>query len=234
MTYDPFKRGRYPVGVKTIELEAGKQVVAVEIWYPATEGHRGEDRDRNRMDGYTVAPGFPVQFQNAVRDAQPVTGRFPLVINPHAAVGHRRDASPVCTHLASHGYVVASPEFAGDTSADLVHDAAAADAEKRSVPMPQNLNNRERIAVATIAAFVNCAVDGFSDRVDALSIGAVGVSLGGWTTLRMLSLDRHMKAVLLAVPSWGTTGPFEATKMQHTRVRLEDWGRDVPVFLLAG
>jgi predicted dienelactone hydrolase len=49
----------------------------------------------------------------------------PLVLYSHHSAGHRRAATFLCTHLASHGYVVAAP----DHSQPVVAEPARRDAE---------------------------------------------------------------------------------------------------------
>ena len=45
--YDPFARGAHPVGVRTVDVEvpARSGTVPVEVWYPATDPHVGQDLD---------------------------------------------------------------------------------------------------------------------------------------------------------------------------------------------
>jgi hypothetical protein len=55
MPYDPFVRGRFAVGVRTIEAldTARGRLFPVEIWYPAAAQHVGED----------IAPGTQDVFK---------------------------------------------------------------------------------------------------------------------------------------------------------------------------
>ena len=59
MTYDPFKRGSHPVGVRssTWQDSSRDQAIDVEIWYPATENHRGQDLENSTQDVFVV-PGL--------------------------------------------------------------------------------------------------------------------------------------------------------------------------------
>jgi len=52
MPYDPFVRGRFPVGVRTIEAldTARGRLFPVEIWYPAAAQHVGEDIESGTQD----------------------------------------------------------------------------------------------------------------------------------------------------------------------------------------
>ena len=105
MLYNPFARGVHPVGVRTIEFvdEAlSSRPVPTELWYPATDAFRGKDLDESTMDQYVAVAGLPTMTQQAVRDAKPLAGRFPLFMYFHGGYGQRRECSHLCTHLASH------------------------------------------------------------------------------------------------------------------------------------
>lgn len=239
MTYNPFKRGEYPVGVRTIELvdqsRSGRSF-PLEIWYPATEDYRGKDLDDATRDHFTIAPMLPGKSQDAVRNAIPADGRFPLILHSHCAVSHRRDGSFLCAHLASYGYVVASPEFIGDTIGEMLSDIA--NAKNGTTPLratPEIITaNRPQDALFALNSLLDGVEPIIAEHIDNEQIGICGVSLGGWTSLRILSLDREPKVAFVVAPSWGTNGPFPDTKIQHSLIKLDDWKRPVPVFLVAG
>lgn len=239
MTYNPFIRGEYPVGVRTIELtdesRAGR-TFPLEIWYPATEEYRGKDLDDATRDRYSPAPMLPEKSQDAVRTAKPADGRFPLILHSHCAVSHRRDAAFLCAHLASHGYIVASPEFIGDTIGEILSDVV--NAKNGTTPLraaPEIIAaNRPQDALFALNSLLSGVEPGIAEHIDCEKIGICGVSLGGWTSLRILSLDRKPKTAFVAAPSWGTSGPFPDTKLQHSLIKLDDWERSVPIFLVAG
>lgn len=77
--YDPFVLGRFQVRLRTLELR---------------------DAARGRL--------FPCEVWFPVSDSAPPSSGYPLVVFSHHAGGHRRSATFLCNHLASHGYVVAS------------------------------------------------------------------------------------------------------------------------------
>ncbi len=68
MLYDPFVRGRFPVGVRTIEAldTARGRLFPVEIWYPAAAQHVGEDIAPGTQDVFTVPSGGAARSQTAV------------------------------------------------------------------------------------------------------------------------------------------------------------------------
>jgi predicted dienelactone hydrolase len=235
MSYDPFSRGAAPVGVRSIELvdaARGGRRLPLELWYPADAKHAGQDLADATRDRFTVAPGLPEAAQRALRGAEPASGRFPLVAYFHGATGHRREATELCTHLASHGYLVASPDFTGNTMADMLADLAAGGrGEPRLAPMDRSAADRPLDAKLVIDRVLGGAEPALAARVDPERVGACGISFGGWTTLALNSIDRRPKASFPIVPAWGK-GPVKTETLQAL-VRLDDWGRPVPSFVLA-
>jgi len=236
MPYDPSQRGAAPVGVRTIALRdetRGGRTLEVEVWYPAADAHRGQDLDPATQDRYEPAPGLPPLAQRAVRDAEPLAGSYPLIMYFHGGVAHRRYSSELCTHLASYGYVVASPDFPGNTLADQVHDMRLeAGAAPRLVGSLQSAGDRPLDAKLAMDRLLGGAAPGLSELIDAARIGTAGQSFGGWTVLALNSVDRRPQASFAIVPPSGK-GPAR-TEVIAELLRLDDWGRNVPTFVLAG
>src|SRR5438477_2719803 len=85
---DPSAPGPFAVGVTTrtfVDASRGRTLVT-EVWYPA------------------VAAG---------RDATPRHGRFALVLAAHGNCGFRTNYEYLTTFLATHGFLVAAPDFPG-------------------------------------------------------------------------------------------------------------------------
>src|SRR5438309_7759595 len=78
--YDPFARGRVPVGVRTIQMRdaARSRVFPCEIWYPAAAQHAGQDLTPATQDAFTAAPGNTLRRQPAIRAATAQPGTYPL------------------------------------------------------------------------------------------------------------------------------------------------------------
>lgn len=235
MKYDPFARGPAPVGVRSRELtddSRGGRRLPLELWYPAAPAHRGEDLAETSQDRFAIARGVPEARQRAVRDAAPAEGRFPLVAYFHGATGHRREASELCTHLASHGYLVASPDFTGNTMGEMLADLAAAGAgTPRLAPMDRAAADRPLDAKLVLDRVLAGADPELAEHADPERIGATGISFGGWTTLALNSIDDRPKASFPIVPAWGE-GPVKTEALQAL-IRLDDWDRPVPTFVLA-
>jgi dienelactone hydrolase len=112
--YDPLVRGPHPVGVRTIEAhdQARGRLFPCEIWYPAQSDAR---------DG---------AVPDEIRDSAACPGAHPLVVFSHYSGGHRRSATFLCTHLASHGYVVAALDHSEVVAPELARRDDETDAER--------------------------------------------------------------------------------------------------------
>src|SRR6185295_7996414 len=61
MSYDPFARGPYPVGVRTLsatDASRAQRFLPIEVWYPATDAFAGRDLDAATKDHFELLPGF--------------------------------------------------------------------------------------------------------------------------------------------------------------------------------
>jgi len=236
MSYDPFARGAHPVGVRSHEITDARRdrTLPVEVWYPAAEAHRGADLDPATQDQYRVLPAFPGPSQSAVRDAAParISGA-PLVVFSHGFGGHRRQTTHLCTHLASHGYVVASPDHVGNTIADVMQTFLDLQAGR---PLPDTdalLGEMSEARPADASFVLDWLLGGgageVSRLVDPSRVGMTGHSFGGWTTLVTTSRDARIRAALPLAPAGGTT-PLPANPL---RERVEtSWSGEVPCLYL--
>lgn len=236
MAYDPFTRGPHPVGVRTLDATDGARagrLVPIEIWYPAVAPHAGQDLTDPTRDTYDLLPGFPAVSQDAVRDARPEAGRYPLVMFSHGFGGHRRQTTFLCTHLASHGYLVAAVDHTGNTIIDIVQMMMSVQMGG-TMPDPGPLIEE---FIAARPADVRFAIDRVLEvaakdlgvRADPDRIGMTGHSFGGWTTLAVTARDRRICAALPLAPAGGSS-PLPAEVLQ--RALSFDWGRDVPTLFL--
>ena len=232
MSYEPFSRGPHAAGVRTANLQdaARDRRLAVEIWYPAAAAHRGQDVDPERCDRYELLAGLPLVAQEAVRDAAPAAGRFPLVVFSHGYGGHRRQSTFLCTHLASHGYVVVAPDHTGNTLRDVFQQTIDARAGR---PVPDVLDtvrefvkHRPPDASWSIDRALDGAAGGIADHVDAERIGIAGHSFGGWTTLATAAGDRRIRAALPLAPAGGNMVELPGNPLRDALDFA--WSRDVP------
>ena len=89
--YNPFERGPSPVGVCSAEwYDADRdRNLPVEIWYPASDAHRGEDLEESNWDRYKPMPLAPEVTQQALRDAAREPGTRALIVFSHGFGGER-------------------------------------------------------------------------------------------------------------------------------------------------
>ena len=235
MTYDPFTRGPYPVGVgsHTLTDSARNRSLAVEYWYPATDAYRGQDTAEASRDHYELLPGFPAVTQDAVRGAAPRSGRYPLVAFSHGHAGHRRQSTFLCTHLASHGYVVTSVDHTGNTVANMMQLLMDINA---GAPLPDLLAMvaefvplRPADVIHMIDQALGDAVPGIAGMIEGQRVGMTGHSFGGWTTLMVAGRDRRVAAAMPLAPAGGAM-PIPNDPLSAA---LDfNWGRDVPTLYL--
>lgn len=235
MKYDPFARGSYPVGVTTEEATDAtrNRLLPIEVWYPATDMHRGQDTAEATHDRYDLLPGFPPLTQDAVRVAAPRAGTYPLVLFSHGFAGHRRQSTFLCTHLASHGYVVAAVDHTGNTVADMMQAIMQIQA---GGPMPDVVETlREFIAArpADVEFILDHLLAGsvreVAPLIDRARVGMTGHSFGGWTTLMVAGRDPRIGAALPLAPAGGKT-PLPGDPLIAA---LDfEWRRDVPTLFL--
>jgi len=148
---------------------------------------------------------------------------FPLIVFSHSSGGDRRSATFLCSHLASHGYVVAAMDHSELVAEDL---APVAD---------ETTEQREARVDAVIASrvpdvrFLIDHVLGAGLDVDPDKIGLVGHSFGGWTVLAVPEADMRVGSVVAMGPG-GSSHPLPGILPLSLTFA---WGRDVPVLYLA-
>lgn len=224
--YDPFQRGPHPVGTATFTWrdDARGRALPVDVWYPATDDVRGRDLDPATQDRFVPLPGAPSVAQQAVRDAPPERTPGRLLLFSHGFGGDRRQSTFFCTHLASHGFVVAAMDHVGNTTADLLAGDSPSDdpatVQRFMQDRPADCSfviDRMRAGAASAA-------------VDDGPVGITGHSFGGWTSLMTAGRDARIGAVVALAPAGGHAEGGEAEDMA---VGLDlDWGREVPVLML--
>ncbi|HJQ84274.1 MAG TPA: dienelactone hydrolase family protein [Candidatus Binatia bacterium] len=230
MRYDPFARGQFPVGVRTIEVTREARTLPIEVWYPATDDYAGRDVDPGTRDTFELIPGLPPGWQDAVRDATSRPGRHPFVAFSHGYGGHRRQSTFLCTHLASHGYVVAAVDHTGNTVLDVMQVLLGV---MNGVPIPDPGDVlREFIAArpADVSFMIDHVLEGAGKvGADPERVGMAGHSFGGWTTLATAARDPRVRAAFPLAPAGGAS-PLPAKALQEG-LDLR-WQRDVPTLFV--
>jgi predicted dienelactone hydrolase len=135
----------------------------------------------------------------AVRDAAAEPGTYPLVIFSHHSGGHRRAATFLCTHLASHGYIVAGMDHSEVTAAELAPRADET-REQTSARLDALIASRVpdvRFLLHRLLRDLGC---GPELHVDRTRIGIAGHSFGGWTALAVPDIEPRISAVVALAP----------------------------------
>src|SRR5258708_39608035 len=103
--YDPFARGSFPVGVRTVEARDGarSRLFPVEIWYPAAAQHAGQDLTPETQDVFAIPAHDAPRRQMAERNPATQPGTYPLIVFSHGSASvARRLSTFVGSHLCSH------------------------------------------------------------------------------------------------------------------------------------
>jgi dienelactone hydrolase len=152
---------------------------------------------------------------------------YPLVVYSHSSGGSRRSASYLCTHLSSHGYVVAALDHS---------EIVAPELHARPGETPEEKKARGQAWIANRLPDLRLLVDRMLGRsalppgvrIDPERIGAVGHSFGGWTVLGAVAEDPRIGAVVALAPG-GASNPKPGILPLSLTF---GWNRDVPTLYL--
>ena len=228
--YDPFARGGCPVGVRTIQMLDGvrDRRFPCEVWYPAAARHTGQDLAPDTQDQFSVPSRYAPRSQAAVRDAAADPGSYPLIVFSHGSGHwHRRMATFLCTHLGSHGYIVAALDHSEVVAAALAGREGETGEQKAA---------RVEAWIANRVPDVRFLLDELLDRgawdseasLDPTRIGIVGHSFGGWTALAAPAVEGRIRAVVALAPAGCSRPKPGIIPAPLTFI----WGRDVPTLYL--
>lgn len=162
-------------------------------------------------DPFVPGP-FPVRARTvSARDAarnrefpceiwQPdAAGPWPLVLYSHPSLQHRRSATFLCEHLASHGYLVAGLDHSEVVAPELARRDGETDQEKLA-RMHALIASR----VPDVLFLLNFVLAQDDLQIHAARIGMVGHSFGGWTVLEAAAADPRIGAVVALAAGVGS------------------------------
>lgn len=198
--------GPFPVGIRTLQLAdpardrvggGGPRPVTVEVYYPSTAAAvEGVPRD------VATVLGIPVVETPAFRNVDLAPGTFPLVLFSHGNNGIRIQSFFFAAHLASHGYVVASPDHHGNTFVDTL--AGIVD-DRSAINRPLDMS----FLIDELLALNGDPESFLAGAIDPAAIGMSGHSFGGYTTFALAGgtfplgtfTEPRIKAIFPQAPS---------------------------------
>ena len=127
------------------------RTLVTQIWYPTTPNATGTEDEQ---------PNAPLVWDGA---------RMPLIMYSHGFMSSHTEGTYLNDHLASHGYIIAAPDF------PLSHLGTPGGATVADLP---NQPGDVSFLINTLLADAT-----FGAVIDANRIGLTGLSLGGTTTL---------------------------------------------------
>lgn len=140
------------------------------VWYPSDE-----QRPQSRVIGNAV--WAPVQ---AIRDARPAAGRYPLLLVSHGMYGNIFNQAWLGRALARRGYIVAAVNHPGTTTRDR--------RPQESRRLWQRAADLSRLLDTLLAD------PHWAEHIDTTRIAAIGHSLGGLTVMRIAGASSDFDA----------------------------------------
>jgi predicted dienelactone hydrolase len=173
---DLSKAGPYDVGRTTVTFadpaRDGREVTT-DIWYPADpDSAAGAD-----ASVYEFISGISAESETALAEpAVSSDGPFPLIVYSHGNGGVRFISAFLSEQLASHGFVVAAPDHAGNTVFDVV-------LESEDEPDVVRVNRPLDVSFVISSLTGDAVPEVVAGTIDDQSIGVVGHSFGAYTAL---------------------------------------------------
>jgi dienelactone hydrolase len=163
----------------------------------------------------------------AVRNAAARPGTYPFIVFSHASLQHRRSATYLCTHLTSHGYVVAALDHSEVVAGELARRDGETD-EQKTARWEAVIANRVPDIRFLLDHLLKGAACGSEISLDPTRVGIVGHSFGGWTALAAPDVESRIRAVVALAPGGASQRKPGTLPLKITFT----WGRDIPTLYL--
>jgi predicted dienelactone hydrolase len=219
---DPMLPGPFPVGVATTVFTDNTRIdnvtkkprtLVTEIWYPATDaslripknkysdftpGGITAEVDELIRKAYKMSAAEidKIYWNEAHRNAPVRKGRFPLVIFSHGNGGSRNQNTFWCDYLASHGYIIVSPDHTGNARWTIIDGKPvvfqASERSNSAKDRPIDLS----FLLDQMIRWDKGADKRFAGRIDTGRVAVTGMSFGSYTAHWASDADPRFKAVI--------------------------------------
>lgn len=211
------------VGHRTITISdetRGNRTLTVDIWYPATDN--GEAFTRYNP----LLPSQGVYYKALDNPKVAASSRnLPLLVFSHGYGSIRQQSALLMEHLASWGFVIASPDHAGNS----MNDPAGGDIPYTILDRPKDVS----FVIDTMLSspYVDEFHLGGSDAADGTgTVGVLGHSYGGLTSLLVAPdgrlSDQRVKAIMPISPA-ASFGSFAGDQDYLSKI-------SVPMLVIGG
>lgn len=217
---DPRQPGPFPVGVRTYYLvdetrpdptTGEPRFLPTEVWYPAVQAAKDgpfwaydakDDVSPELLgDKYDAFMGaeLPLIQTATVRDAKLdlAHGPYPVIFYSHGANSLRWQSIFYTGHLASHGYVVISPDHQYNTIWDIIRDGFD---QAMVVTSSYKRLDDLRFLLDAFLDFNEQIDHPLRGALDRRQVAATGHSFGGFTSICMPCFDDRFKAAVAQSP----------------------------------
>ncbi len=246
---DPGAMGPFPVGTMTVWLEdtehpnphafldpygpSTPRMLRVEIWYPTTEEHRD-----GPFVGYNLIDDAPDSLKErigaveiddlvvqAVRDAplRSQDGPYPLVIFSHGAFGVRFQNVFQTVPLASHGYIVVSPDHQYNTTWEYLEHGFQPQ-EVANAAQPRVYDGQ--FLIDTMAAWAEDPESMWYQRVAMERVGITGHSFGGFLSMVVGAIDERVDTIIPLSPAGSVASIWGGVDLRNYPIPVLMMGGD--------
>jgi predicted dienelactone hydrolase len=268
---DPLSAGPFPVGVtttvfvdssRTDNLTKQPRTLVTEIWYPATDEAR--QMPKNKFSDFIPGGVTPeigelikktykvdaaevdkLYWNEAHRNAPLRDGRFPLIVFSHGNGGSRHQNTFWYDYVASHGYIIVSPDHTGNARWTIIDGKVITSASGERL---NSAKDRPLDVCFLLDQMIRWDKGGdprFAGRVDTDHAAIAGMSFGSFTAHWASDRDPRFKAVVamsgappmhtnLTVPSLRMLGTEDRTlgTLGNGLIRANHTTHTGPAFLL--